>query len=223
GENALAYERPRIETKVEELEGMGDNLARLIKNYAALIGMGGEVVSALAEISTDDQHPWHPIAPELLAKAVATTQPLANQLEQRVCQRCMHRFTAHKLDSGETYYGCRHCHQSLDMYDAVEVVVATLDSRMTEKAAQHGDEVLVNWLAHRQLFDFDTVELIRTTDEDVERFAVQIGNDTDPNRRARYKQMRYAITSKAMLSENSLRILKQVFGKEPELLKTLRK
>jgi len=46
----------------------------------------------------------------------------------------------------------------------------------------------------------------------VERFAVQVGNDTDPFRRPRYRQMRCVVKPECNLSENTLRILDSVFG-----------
>jgi hypothetical protein len=70
----------------------------------------------------------------------------------------------------------------------------------------------VNWSAKRRLFDFDRVEIIQTTDEDVERFAMQVGNDTDPVRQSRYAQMQCHIAPDCQLSENSLRVLQSFFG-----------
>jgi hypothetical protein len=74
------------------------------------------------------------------------------------------------------------------------------------------DVLRVNWLVRRALFDFDWVEIIQATDEDVERFAVQVGNDTDPVRELRYQQMKCTIGPECKLSENTLRILDKMFG-----------
>jgi hypothetical protein len=81
----------------------------------------------------------------------------------------------------------------------------------TEKFKQNG-VLRVNWLTHRKLFDFDEVEIAQATDEDVERFAVQVGNDTDPKRKPRYQKMRCVVSSECHLSENTLRILERMFG-----------
>jgi hypothetical protein len=62
------------------------------------------------------------------------------------------------------------------------------------------------------LFDCDWVEINQATDEDIERFAVQLGNDTDPLRRPRYREMRCLVGPECHLSENTLRILKNMFG-----------
>jgi hypothetical protein len=72
--------------------------------------------------------------------------------------------------------------------------------------------LLINWSVYRALFDFDRIKIIQATDEDVERFAVQVGNDTDPFRQPRYKKMDCAIGLRCQLSENTLRILQHTFG-----------
>ena len=59
---------------------------------------------------------------------------------------------------------------------------------------------------------FDEVEIVQATDEDVERFAVQVGNDTDPKRKPRYQEMRCVVSPECRLSENSMRILERMFG-----------
>ena len=75
----------------------------------------------------------------------------------------------------------------------------------------------VNWSAQQRLFDFDRVEIIQATDEDVERFAMQVGNDTDPVRQPRYTQMHCLIAPGCRLSENSWRILQSFFGQVERL------
>jgi len=56
------------------------------------------------------------------------------------------------------------------------------------------------------------VNIIQATDEEVERFAVQVGNDIDPFRKPRYKEMPCLIDTDCDLSENTWRILQQMFG-----------
>jgi hypothetical protein len=91
-------------------------------------------------------------------------------------------------------------------------VTAELHSGLGKKQYHHNGLLRLNWLQHRQRFDFDRVEIIQATDEEVERFAVQVGNDTDPVRRPCYKQMQCVIGPACCLSENTVRILKQIFG-----------
>ena len=72
--------------------------------------------------------------------------------------------------------------------------------------------VRVNWFAHGDLFDFDQVEIISATDEEVERFAVKVGNDTDPFRQPHYKNMPCRIAENCNLSKNSIKVLQKMFG-----------
>jgi hypothetical protein len=56
------------------------------------------------------------------------------------------------------------------------------------------------------------LEIILATDEEVEHFAVQVGNDTDPVRSRDYKQMRCTVGPDCKLSANTMRILQRTFG-----------
>ena len=89
--------------------------------------------------------------------------------------------------------------------------MAVLDNSWNESHSQEGGLLRVNTLTHRAMFDFDGVEVAQATDEEVERFAMRVGNDTDSFRKPRYEQMRCII--KCELSENALRILESMFGK----------
>ncbi len=75
-----------------------------------------------------------------------------------------------------------------------------------------GQTLRVSWFHRRELFDFDRVEIIQASDEEVERFAVQVGNDTDELRQPRYQGMVCIISSDCLLSENTVRILERMFG-----------
>ena len=77
---------------------------------------------------------------------------------------------------------------------------------------QTGGVLRANWSAHKAPFDFDAVEIVQTTDEQIERFVVQIGNDTRPGRQARLKTIPCRIAPNCDLSENSLRILGHTFA-----------
>jgi hypothetical protein len=83
---------------------------------------------------------------------------------------------------------------------------------MEGEQAENQAELQVNWLRRRNLYDFGRVEIIEATDEEVERFAVQVGNDTDEWRKPRYKQMPCIVSAQCRLSENTLRILDRMFG-----------
>jgi hypothetical protein len=83
---------------------------------------------------------------------------------------------------------------------------------MAAQPVQQGQTLRVNWLLRRALFDFDSVEIIAASDEEVERFAVQVGNDTDPARQPRYRKMECLIAAGCALSSNTVRVLRQIFG-----------
>jgi NADH-quinone oxidoreductase subunit J len=92
-------------------------------------------------------------------------------------------------------------------------IVAVLDAGWTEETQRpHKDLLRVNWLRRQALFDFDRVEIVQASDEDVERFMNQIGHDTDSWRRSRYRQMSCLIAPGLELSENTLRVLRTMFG-----------
>jgi hypothetical protein len=109
-----------------------------------------------------------------------------------------------------TVYGCRRCKQSLEYYYVPQGVVAVLDNEQDKEPILKDGLLRVNWLVRRKLFDFDRVEILQATDEDVERFAVQVGNDTDPTRKDRYRHLACRIG--CVLSQNSVRILRRTFG-----------
>ena len=74
-------------------------------------------------------------------------------------------------------------------------VALVLDRSMTI-VSQQTDILRVNWLQHRALFDFDWVEVVEVDAEDIERFAVQVGNDTDTIRKRRYPNLPCVISPK---------------------------
>ena len=95
----------------------------------------------------------------------------------------------------------------------VRHIVAVLDAGWeSERERPQKDLLRVNWLRRQTLFDFDQIQIVQATDEDVERFAAQIGNDTDSWRRSHYRQMSCLINPGCQLSENTLRILQNMFG-----------
>ncbi|MEM7347093.1 MAG: hypothetical protein AAF485_22865, partial [Chloroflexota bacterium] len=77
---------------------------------------------------------------------------------------------------------------------------------------EQADDLHINWLLRRTLFDFNEILISNGTDEDVERLAVQIGNDSDPVRQVQYRQMRCLISTTCSLSENTHRVMQQMVG-----------
>ena len=109
-------------------------------------------------------------------------------------------------------YTCRLCGQARTATMDVGEVVAVLDSKGNDEPIWKEGSVKANWLKRRSLFDFDRVEIVSATDEDVVRFCVQVGNDTDDYRRKRYKNMPVSISPDCRIEEMTVRILKSMFG-----------
>lgn len=116
-------------------------------------------------------------------------------------------------DKLEVYYGCRTCGQSAEVLQLPQGVVALLDNQAAVDQIEQQGVLKVNWLSRRELFDFDRVEIVQASDEDVERFAVQVGNDTDEWRQARYQTMECIIAPNCQITANSPKVLQSIFGK----------
>lgn len=178
-----------------------------------LAASGGEGVAQLHPIATSITSPLRVRAVQLLqAIEQETTARLAHRADELLCRRCLAFFGSHSVavlaDPKISYYGCRLCQQSRNFWEGQ--VVAVLDAHMGRKPVYQNGTTRINWLARRELFDFHVVEIVQASDEDVERFVVQAGNDTDPFRRPRYKSIPCVV--RCNLSENSVRILNSMFG-----------
>jgi hypothetical protein len=205
----------------------------------ALVALGGEALTHLLALARAKKHHLQPTATWLVQSiGHETATRLAGHADRLRCVDCLTSCGPHSIirvfDVSMLYYGCRICGQSREFFYCPQGVVAVLDSTWPENQPQRGglrhktfsvadspeieedtpDPGLlrVNWLARRGLFDFERVEIIQATDEDVERLAVQVGNDTDPIRQPHYAQMHCLIAPQCLLSENSLRVLRRTFG-----------
>lgn len=215
-EQAFSYEQDEVETRRSRLQFIFDMLIKLVEAYPRILPLGGEVIPILQPPATGNEHPAQAVAAQLIQKIAPTTEHLHRQGEATlVCPRCIVRCATHKIElswvTAAVYFGCRNCHQSLEFL-TVDRIMAVLDNVSNSGPVQQERTLTVNWLPRQTLFDFDSVHIIRATDEDVERFAVQVGNDTDPVRQPRYKEMQCIISPGCKLSENSLRILRRTFG-----------
>jgi hypothetical protein len=176
---------------------------------------GGEAVPHLQPLASQISSALRPIALDLLSQiSQETTARLASRENEFLCPHCLTACGPHDISfpKGDKlrYYGCRTCGQSQELLEGQ--VVAVLDQEMATEIEVAGT-IRVNWLARRNLFDFNTVEIIKATDEEVERFVVQIGNDTDAVRAGRYTQLPCLVYPGCVLSENSLKLLRRPFGR----------
>jgi len=183
-----------------------------------LVVIGGKAAQPLQEIAKDEANPLQKMSMWLLSCIEQeTANKFAWRTDNTLCPHCLTRFEPQQIDVGVgvtfTCYGCRVCGQSRDYLYLPDGVVALLHNSANQKMVEKEGQLRVNWLVDRTLFDFDWVGIAQATDEEVERFAVQVGNDTDPFRRPHYRQMPCLIAAECQLSENTLRVLRHTFGK----------
>jgi hypothetical protein len=216
--------------RLREQKAQPDRPAKLIADLSSadwvdrfvarqtLIALGGAAVEQIRTFGTEHGGTERDTAVWLLtAIEQDTTQRLAGRLTHLLCPHCLTRFGQHSVSIAwgisYNYYGCRSCRQSRELLDWPVHVIAVLDAGWGGAEHRYQNQLRINWLKRRTLLDMTRVEIVQATDEEVERFAVQVGNDTDPYRRQYYKQAPCFIGSKCELSENTLRILRSQFGR----------
>lgn len=180
-----------------------------------LVGLGSEAAPKLVSLTKSKANSLYPEALWLLRSiGYETTARLKPRATQLICPVCLTGCGPHRItwSPAISYYGCRTCGQSRRFYDCPEGVVAVLDEQQMEMTEFQAGRLRVHWPARPDLFDFDRVEIVRATDEMVERFAVAVANDTDPIRQPRYRRTVCAIAPGWSLSPNTLRILARTFG-----------
>ena len=216
----IFYEQYDLETHLERLHSLLDGLCDLGDNFKYIISQGGKIAPQLEEIILPENYPDDYLRMTVgeLLKAIAqrTKKKLANQGLQLICPQCLVHIATHEVKllapKSISYYGCRACSQSDRFIDGIDEVVAILDEEKTEKTIRQNNILYVNWITHRKVFDFDHLYILSATEEDIERFAMQLGNDTDEWRSNRYARMTCSISSKVVLSDNLVKILRRSFG-----------
>lgn len=201
--------------EVEQLQYLFTLLSRLATDYRIFLRWGGEAILAIQ----DQGKKLNPLARQLIHNiGEETARRLGDRFPLLLCSNCLVRCLRHKVDVPDLlenkaiiFYGCRNCGQSWDFIECQEVVAVLDNTLKTEQHLQAG-VLRVNWSVRRRLFDFDSVEIVSATDEEVERFAVQVGNNTDPVQTLTYRRMICTITPYCRLSKNSQRILARIFG-----------
>lgn len=190
----------------------------ITKSWPVLVAESSELIPSLIMVAEKNHYLASRILVSQLIGDIArhTNTRLNDQVSSLLCARCLKRYVPHDtnltwLETKVTYYGCRACSCSKEFIKYRGNVVAVLDSRLKQKYSLSGDTLRVNWLSHQQIFDFDEVEFVQTTDENAERFAVQVGNDTDSIRSHRYKNMPCIIGVDCRLSENTIRVVRKLF------------
>lgn len=89
--------------------------------------------------------------------------------------------------------------------------MAVLNEDMAEEKVMKDSVIYVNWLKRSSLFDFDRIEIVKASDYEVEKFWINVGNDTDDFRKKRYKNMPCVIDSHCQLTQNTINMLRGTF------------
>lgn len=212
--NRIYYESRGVEIDIDYIRSIFNLLHTLISIYPQIVNLGGEAVPVLEEVTQDFEEFRQVCTQMVRGISQETTDRLGDQVSELWCPKCLTRFAAIDVNLPQTnritYYGCRGCGQSERFLQLKISVVAVLNNQdLTEQIQQDG-RLKVNWLSRREMFDFERVEIVQAADEEVERFAVQVGNDTDEDRCHRYKEMICEIN--CQLSANTIRILQSIFG-----------
>ncbi len=194
-----------------------------------LVYRGGEVVEPLSHFARQQLRLKETAIWLLQSIGLETTIRLAKEQDNLLCPQCLTHCAERNIDlpwqrdiSG---YGCRICGQSRRFIHTPHEIVLVLDNTPKNGPLSHSESISyaesishsesmlrVNWFTHSTPFDFDRVEIIRATNEEVERFAMRVGNDTDAYRQPRYPKMICTVAPESHLSKNTLRILERQFG-----------
>ena len=235
--NKITFSRLARETWAEPLQGLRqskDNpvsagklvtqlnsrnwVTRFIARHT-IVYLGGETIPFLVgRLSGQSEERSETIKWLLENIALETSKELPEQAFQLLCPNCVVMCGKNEIElignRSLTFYGCQRCCQSRKFIERPAQIVAMLDAKMRVRQRQNekGEVLWINWLKRKTLFEFDRVEIIEATDEEVELFAIQVGNDTDETRKQRYKDMDCIVRLKCNLSENTMRILQRTFG-----------
>lgn len=209
------YEEAGLASDVRYVEHLFEWLGDLAATYSALLALGGRAVPQLREVAVAPGHPLRYVAYQVLRDIGRETTRRLGHKSGALCPDCLVRYSLHRVSfplNAIFYYGCRACGQSQKFIEGHHVV-AVLDKSMAVEQARQVGVIQVNWFARQALFDFDEVRILQASDEEVERFVIQAGNDPDPIRRSRSRQIPWIISNECELSENTRRILQARFGR----------
>ncbi len=202
---------------VHRLQKLFDLLCTLADDYRKLLAQGGHTIPALQ----DRLAHWRKL-PGLVEQLLQDIeQQTLNHLKRYgdlYCLPCRANFTVQPVNIpgllqniNFSYYGCRYCGQSRQF--KAGRVIAVLDNKLYPEQILSYKVIRLNWFMLYKLFDFDELHIHQASDEEVERFAVAVGNDTDPYRQAKYKQIPCLISTQCNPSPNTWHILRQMFGR----------
>jgi hypothetical protein len=209
--------KEKLTTMHKLIAGLQDHhwLERFVARHV-LLHHGGQAVDLFPLLLYDSPPELQETALWLLRSIeVDTTERLAQEAGNLVCPTCLVHCYLHEMSLLDQtpirYYGCRECHQSRTFQTWPHGLVVVLDATMKIERVEQDGLLRVNWFQRLVPFDFDRVEIIQAGDEEIKRFAVRVGNDTDPFREPRYEESDCYVGPACRLSENSRRVLDNIF------------
>lgn len=215
GGSSATYKQEGFEGNLTKLETILKTNYQLVKNYPAIVALGAEAIPDLLPLTKTSviDKVIYSLIEDITREA---THLWENKRDLLICPQCLTKCTQQIVSLSWfkkiKYPACRQCGQSRHFLE-VKFVVALLDNNQPEDIIHRGNILRINWLNKKKLFDFDGIEIAQATDKEVESLAMQVGNDMDPYRKKRYKDITCALKSSCQLSANTHRILKQTFGK----------
>ena len=209
--NAINYTQPNIEYDRIYLQVISDYLYQLLNIYPILVNSKDTYLTELQAIARYKGLALQPFARRMMGQMKI---PAPKKSEIRlICPTCLVSYgeaVNSALDGDfNSDVGCRICGNRQGYFAGK--MVAVLNRDLTTDIEQVEGELRVNWLKHQHLLDFDEIEIVQATDEDVERFVVQVGNNSDADQKSRYANVTVTISPSCELSGNTQRILKRMF------------
>ncbi|MFC1596929.1 HEAT repeat domain-containing protein [Planctomycetota bacterium] len=208
-------QQPFAEAMLSTVKGKTDN-AKLLAELASAGDL--RAMDTLAEWSNcgDWGARWRPACDGLNSMY----RVLKGSHKELFCRRCLTRFEKSVVKTLENrtgrFFCCRVCRKAAHAWFGIRTVVCVIHSGREDTPPPSLDEsggvLRVHWRPPASLFDFDSVEIVRASDYDVEHFCVSVGNDTDLFRKRRYKRLPCTVASECELSENTMRVLADFLG-----------
>ncbi|MCA9190398.1 MAG: hypothetical protein KDB03_01495 [Planctomycetales bacterium] len=169
--------------------------------------LGGMVVTQLAN-SRDQQ-----LAIALLTQISQTT--IKNLSRGRYfCQKCVtlvQSQTVKVRNKTFTFWGCRSCGQGHKVLKLAGPLVGVIDPLGSEKFSQDRDLYQWNYSLLGVIGDIDRFEVRSGSDEDLERFLIDLSNDHDKVRHEMYRRSPLWIQI-GSVSTNTLSMAREMFG-----------
>jgi|GEM_PF-4758334 len=147
---------------------------------------------------------------------IKTTNYQLAQRDRLYCEKHLRRFDLERVKRF-TYGVCRSCRGSQHgMF--VKKCILMLDRSVSWKKLKKEDTFWVNGLQLDELCDFDALIVGVCSYEDIERFCIMIGNDSDDERVKKYRFIKYRLREGNTITEKGMTLLDRFFERGSEKL-----